>query len=45
MLGEGYARTPPNGLLFLQRKFVGSFMLYSRLGARLDIGALFASHL
>ena len=45
MLGEGYARTPPPDLLFLQRKFVGTFMLCSRLQARLDIGALFGGHL
>lgn len=44
-LGEGFARTPPPGLLFLQRKFVGTFMLCSRLRARLDVGALFAAHL
>jgi predicted unusual protein kinase regulating ubiquinone biosynthesis (AarF/ABC1/UbiB family) len=45
MLGEGYARTPPPDLLFLQRKFVGTFMLCSRLQARLDVGALFGDHL
>lgn len=45
MLGEGYARTPPPDLLFLQRKFAGTFMLYSRLQARLDIGVLFGGHL
>ncbi|MDP2008138.1 MAG: AarF/ABC1/UbiB kinase family protein [Rubrivivax sp.] len=44
-LGEGYARTPPPDLLFLQRKFVGTFMLCSRLQARLDIGVLFGAHL
>ena len=44
-LGEGYARTPPPDLLFLQRKFVGTFMLCSRLQARLDVGALFGAHL
>jgi hypothetical protein len=44
-LGEGYARTPPPDLLFLQRKFVGTFMLCSRLQARLDIGDLFGAHL
>ncbi len=45
MLGEGYARTPPPDLLFLQRKFVGTFLLCSRLQARLDVGALFGGHL
>ena len=45
MRGEDYARTPPPDLLFLQRKFVGTFMLCSRLQARLDIGALFGGHL
>ena len=45
MLGEGYARTPPPDLLFLQRKFVGTFMLCSRLQARLDVGTLFGGHL
>lgn len=44
-LGEGYARTPPPDLLFLQRKFVGSFMLASRLQARFDVGALFDDRL
>ena len=45
VLGEGYARTPPPDLLFLQRKFVGTFMLCSRLQARLDVGALFGAQL
>jgi hypothetical protein len=35
----------PPDLLFLQRKFVGTFMLCSRLQARLDVGALFGGHL
>jgi hypothetical protein len=43
--GEGYARTPPPDLLFLQRKFIGSFMLCTRLGARLDLNAVFGSEL
>jgi predicted unusual protein kinase regulating ubiquinone biosynthesis (AarF/ABC1/UbiB family) len=42
---EGYARTPPADLLFLQRKFVGTFMLCTRLRARLDIQAVFAGEL
>ena len=43
--GEGYARTPPPDLLFLQRKFVGSFMLCTRLRARLDCDQVFAGEL
>ena len=43
--GEGYARTPPADLLFLQRKFIGTFMLCSRLRARLDVAASFGSQL
>jgi len=44
-LGEGFARTPPPHFLFLQRKFVGSFMLCARLGARVDLAAMFGAHL
>ena len=44
-LGEGFARTPPPDLLFLQRKFAGSFMLCARLRACVDVQALFAPHL
>jgi predicted unusual protein kinase regulating ubiquinone biosynthesis (AarF/ABC1/UbiB family) len=43
--GEGYARTPPPDLLFLQRKFVGSFMLCARLRARLDLNDIFGPEL
>jgi aarF domain-containing kinase len=43
--GEGYARTPPPDLLFLQRKFAGTFMLCTRLRARVDLGAVFAGEL
>ena len=43
--GEGYARTPPPDLLFLQREFIGSFMLCTRLRARVDLGAAFGAHL
>lgn len=39
--GEGFARTPPAELMFLQRKFIGSFMLGARLRARVDLAALF----
>jgi len=42
---EGFARTPPPDLLFLQRKFVGTFMLCTRLRARVDLAALFEPHL
>lgn len=44
-LGEGYARTPPADLLFLQRKFVGSFMLCARLRARVDVQQAFGTEL
>ncbi len=43
--GDGYARTPPPDLLFLQRKFIGSFMLCTRLGARLDLNEVFGAEL
>lgn len=42
---EGFSRTPPPDLIFLQRKFVGTFMLCARLGARVDLGELFSEHL
>ncbi len=40
-LGSGFARLPPPDLLFLQRKFVGTFMLCVRLHAQIDVAALF----
>jgi predicted unusual protein kinase regulating ubiquinone biosynthesis (AarF/ABC1/UbiB family) len=43
--GGGFSHTPPPDLLFLQRKFVGIFMLCSRLRARVDLAALFNEHL
>lgn len=43
--GQGYARTPPPDLLFLQRKFAGTFMLCARLRARVDLEAVFAGEL
>jgi hypothetical protein len=43
--GQGYARTPPPDLLFLQRKFVGAFMLCARLRARVDLEVVFAGEL
>ncbi len=44
-MGEGYARTPPADLLFLQRKFVGTFMLCTRLKARVNLAEVFGRHL
>jgi len=44
-LGEGYARTPPADLLFLQRKFAGTFLLCTRLKARVDMAQAFGSQL
>jgi aarF domain-containing kinase len=43
--GAGYARTPPPDLIFLQRKFVGTFMLCARLKARVDLAGVFAAQL
>lgn len=43
--GAGYARTPPPDLLFLQRKFAGTFLLCTRLRARVDLGAVFGGQL
>lgn len=43
--GTGYARTPPPDLIFLQRKFVGTFLLCTRLRARVDLGPLFVPQL
>jgi aarF domain-containing kinase len=43
--GEGFASTPPPDMLFLQRKFVGTFMLCARLKARVDMGEVFGSQL
>jgi aarF domain-containing kinase len=42
---DGFGQPPPADLLLLQRKFVGTFMLCARLGARLDLNALFGSEL
>ena len=41
----GFARTPPPDLLFLQRKFVGTFMLCTRLRAKVDVLAAFGKQL
>ena len=43
--GDGYGRTPPPDLLFLQRKFVGTFLLCARLRARVDLAEVFGEHL
>jgi predicted unusual protein kinase regulating ubiquinone biosynthesis (AarF/ABC1/UbiB family) len=43
--GDGYARTPPPDLLFLQRKFVGTFMLCTRLRARVDVAGAFGGEI
>ena len=42
---QGFSRTPPSDLLFLQRKFIGTFMLCTRLRARVDLGAVFGPYL
>lgn len=42
VLRRGFARTPPPETLFLHRKIVGTYMLCTRLGARLDVRALAA---
>ncbi len=44
-LGHGFSRTPPPDMLFLQRKFVGSYMLCTRLRARVDVAAAFDAYL
>jgi len=43
--GEGFSRAPPPDMLFLQRKFVGTFLQCTRLQARVDLGAVFDGHL
>jgi predicted unusual protein kinase regulating ubiquinone biosynthesis (AarF/ABC1/UbiB family) len=43
--GAGYARTPPPDLLFLQRKFVGTFTLCTRQQARVDLHQVFGKQL
>lgn len=45
MQGEGFARTPPPDLLFLQRKFAGTYLLCAKLKARVDIAAVFGRQL
>ena len=43
--GDGFARTPPPDLLFLQRKFIGTFLLCVRLKAKVDLAQAFSPHL
>ena len=38
-------RLPPTDTLFLQRKFGGTYLLATRLKARIDLKALLARHL
>jgi predicted unusual protein kinase regulating ubiquinone biosynthesis (AarF/ABC1/UbiB family) len=42
---QGFSRTPPPDLLFLQRKFAGTFMLCTRLRAQIDLAAVFGAEL
>ena len=42
---EGFSRAPPAELIFLQRKFMGTFLLCTRLRARVDVRALFEGFL
>lgn len=45
LTAQGYARTPPPDLMWLQRKFVGTFLLCVRLRARVDLAAVFGEQL
>jgi aarF domain-containing kinase len=42
---SGYGQPPAADMLLLQRKFVGTFMLCARLGARLDLNDIFGGEL
>jgi predicted unusual protein kinase regulating ubiquinone biosynthesis (AarF/ABC1/UbiB family) len=42
MFRRGFLRTPPPETVFLHRKLVGSFLLCTRIGARVDAHALIA---
>lgn len=42
---SGYGQPPPADLLLLQRKFVGTFLLCARLGARVDLNEVFGNEL
>lgn len=43
--GAGYTRTPPPDLIFLQRKFAGTFMLCTRLRAKVNLQQVFGQEL
>ena len=43
--GDGFGRPPPPDLLFLQRKFVGTFLLCVQLRAKVDLAQAFHPHL
>lgn len=45
LAAQGYARTPPPDLMWLQRKFVGTFLLCVRLRARVNLAAVFGEQL
>lgn len=42
---SGYGQPPPADVLLLQRKFVGTFLLCAKLGARVDLGEVFGAEL
>lgn len=42
---SGYGQPPPADLMLLQRKFVGTFLLCARLGARVDLNEVFGAEL
>ncbi len=44
-LETGYGQPPPADVLLLQRKFVGTFLLCAKLGARVDLGDVFGAEL
>ena len=45
LLTHGASRPPPADLIWLQRKFVGTFLLCARLRARVDLTAVFGDTL
>jgi predicted unusual protein kinase regulating ubiquinone biosynthesis (AarF/ABC1/UbiB family) len=45
MLETGFGQPPPADLLLLQRKFMGTFLLCARLGARVGLGEVFGAAL
>ncbi len=44
-LDQSFEEVPPMEVLYLQRKVAGMYLLASRLGARVDIGALVARYI